>query len=164
MREHQFSGEDLAYGLDASYNSASGILELEEELKIRDQPMLCVKLRKNATKALVASREEETRHAEKWRAQQDQEAAQERAVLIEERLARARNTPGPASPSVGPFETRSPDRRKQMLATPVKEDGNIKNQTNYEKRKEARREMQICWSFREHGDCTDDINCGKCDL
>ena len=63
VREHQFSGEDLAYGLDASNNSASGILELEGELKIRDQPMLCVKIRKDATKALVASREEEMRHA-----------------------------------------------------------------------------------------------------
>ena len=129
VREHQFSGEDLAYGLDARHNSASGILELEDEMKIRDQPMLCVKLRKHATKALVASREEETRHAEKWRAQQDQEAAQERAALMEERLARATNTAGPASPSVGPFEDR-----------------NMKVQAKKEKRK--------CWMFREHGACT----------
>ena len=142
VREHQFSGEDLAYGLDARHNSASGILELEEEMKIRDQPMLCVKLRKHATKALVASREEETRHAEKWRAPQDQEATQERAALMEERLARATNTAGPASPSVGPFEDR-----------------NMKVQTKKEKRKEARRELQVCWSFREHGACTNP----KCD-
>ena len=69
---------------------------------IRNQPMLCVKIRRSATKALVASREEEVRHADeekRWRAQQDHEAAQERAVLVEERLARARNTPGPATPS-----------------------------------------------------------------
>ena len=38
VREHQFSGEDLAYGLDASYNSASGILELEGELNLDTQP------------------------------------------------------------------------------------------------------------------------------
>ena len=121
VREHQFSGEDLAYGLDASYNSASGILELEGELKIRDQPMLCVKLRKNATKALVASRDEETRQAEdekKWRAQQDEEAAQERAVLMEERLARARNSPGPASPSTKPGEIGVPDYDKIQIRMP----------------------------------------------
>ena len=119
VREHRFSGEDLAYGLDASCNSASGILELEEELKIREQPMLCVKLRKHATKALVASREEETRQAEdekKWRAQQDQETAQERAVLMEERLARARNTPGPASPSAASIAV--PDYDKIQIRMP----------------------------------------------
>ena len=90
VREHQFSGEDLAYGLDANNQSASAILELEEELNLRDQPMLCVKLRRNATKALVALREEESRQAEdekRWRARQELEAAQERVVLIEEQLA-----------------------------------------------------------------------------
>ena len=70
-------------------------------------------------KALVASREEETRHAEdekKWRAQQDQEAAQERAVLMEERLARARNTPGPASPSAASIAV--PDYDKIQIRMP----------------------------------------------
>ena len=66
MRKHQISGEDLAYGLDASKRTASAILELEGELEIRDQPMLCVKIRKNVTEARVAflrrSKEPKRRH------------------------------------------------------------------------------------------------------
>ena len=64
VRMHRFSGEDLAYGLDANTQPVSALIELEEELKIRNQPMLCVKLRRQATKALIALREEREQNAE----------------------------------------------------------------------------------------------------
>ena len=102
VRKHQVSGEDLAYGIDASKRTAAAIMELDGELEIHDQPTLCVKIRKNVTEARVAAREETVKRAEeekKRHAQRDLKASQERAMRIEARWAKARRRRAP--PTLG---------------------------------------------------------------